>query len=224
MGNTIRQSIYQFLEWIKPYDLLIFKKINQEWTAKWADQFMPLVTDLHKTGWFFYFLPVVILLLVGKKYKSHAVTILVGLCLCIAVCDWAGGKVKRTIPRARPFQEQVLKETGAIQKSPAAANTSFYSNHASNNFAVATFMSLFMPVLSWLFFPIAFIIGYSRIYNGVHFPSDVIIGALLGIIWGRALGHFTFRFITYELHKKSLKEDLEQQKSGLSKSLHPGKR
>lgn len=141
MGTAIREFIYQFLEIVKPYDIWLFKKINQEWTVKWADAFMPVITDLHKTSWFFIALPIVILLILGKKYKINAIAILIGLFLCLGVNDWAGGKVKRSIPRARPFQSMAV--TAAVQKSPAADNTSFYSNHAANNFALAVYMAFF---------------------------------------------------------------------------------
>lgn len=222
MGNSIRDLLYQFFEAVKPYDVWLFKKINQEWAIKWADTFMPVITDLHKHPLFFVILPILILLILGKTYKLHAFPILIGLCICLGVSDWAGGKVKRTISRPRPFQAE--KITSAVQKSPAAQNSSFYSNHASNNFALAAFMTFFMPVLSWLFFPIAFIIAYSRVYTGVHYPSDVIIGALMGILWGQAFSHFVSRFITTELRKKLMKEHQNEQTRGLSRSLHPGRK
>ena len=204
MSDSIRIFLYQFFEAVKPYDIWLFKKINQEWTLKWADAFMPVVTDLHKTTWFFYLLPLVILLILGKKYKIHAFSILIGLCFCLGVCDWTGGKVKRSISRPRPYQATAV--TGAIQKSPAADNTSFYSNHAANNFALAVFMSFFIPTLSWVFFPIAFLVAYSRVYTGVHYPSDVIIGALMGILWGQAFSHFVSRFMTNEFRKQLMKK------------------
>lgn len=217
MGDTIRQFFYQLFDRIKPADIFLFKKINQEWTSTLADTWLPILTDLHKTPWFFYVLPVLILLALGKQFKIHAVTILIGLVLCLAVNDWAGGKVKRSIPRPRPFQ--VTQTTAAVQKSPASENTSFYSNHSANNFAAAAYLSFFMPVLSWLFFPIALLIGYSRIYNGVHYPSDVLVGALMGLIWGQAFSHFASRFITAELRKKVMKEHLEEQSAAMKKNL-----
>ncbi len=219
MGDSIRQFFYQLFESVKPVDLYLFKKINQEWTASWADTWLPILTDLHKTNWFFYVLPALLFLVLFKKFKVHTVTILLGLILCLAINDWSGAKVKRNIPRPRPFQ--VTQTTAAVQKSPAGENNSFYSNHASNNFAAAAYLSFFMPVLSWVFFPIAFLIGYSRIYNGVHYPSDVLIGALMGLIWGQALSHFASRFIAAELRKRVMKEHLEEQTSAMKKNLRP---
>ncbi len=65
---------------------------------------------------------------------------------------------------------------------------SFYSAHASNSFAIANFLGfLLIPairhvrkiLLVW-----AFIVSYSRIYLGVHYPSDIVIGALSGLFYG----------------------------------------
>ena len=138
-------------------------------------------------------------------------TIIVSLGLCLAWNDFTGGRVKRSIQRPRPFQS--IEVTGAIQRSPASENSSFYSNHSSNNFAMAAFMSFFMPVISLLFYAIAFLVGYSRIYNGVHYPSDVIFGALVGIMWGRSFAHVASQFLTAELRNRVWKENAVKSKS-----------
>ena len=67
-------------------------------------------------------------------------------------------------------------------------NASFYSAHASNSFAIAVFVgTLLIPVVRRARFFLliwAAIVAYSRIYLGVHFPSDVTVGALTGILYG----------------------------------------
>ena len=135
MTEQIRHSLYQFFAWIQPAELWLFKHINQIWTTDWMNDFFPSMTDLHKQSWFFYVFPILILLIVFKKYRVHSMTIIVSLGLCLAWNDFTGGRVKRSIQRPRPFQS--IEVTGAIQRSPASENSSFYSNHSSNNFAMA---------------------------------------------------------------------------------------
>jgi undecaprenyl-diphosphatase len=211
MTEQIRQSLNEFFAWVQPVDLWLFKNINQAWTADWSNYFFPAVTDLHKQALFFYITPILVLLILAKKYRAHSFTIVVMLGLCLGWSDYAGGRVKRAIQRPRPFQ--TLQVTSAIQRSPAGHNNSFYSNHSSTNFAMAAFMSFFMPVISLVFYAIAFVIGYSRIYNGVHYPSDVIIGAFMGLIWGKSFAHLASRFLTSELRNRIWKDNYEKSNS-----------
>jgi membrane-associated phospholipid phosphatase len=58
---------------------------------------------------------------------------------------------------------------------------SFPSSHAANMGAMASYFSVKYPKTRWIVIPIALIIAYSRIYVGVHYPTDVLAGLLLGI-------------------------------------------
>ena len=179
-------------------DHSIFQFINQTFTSSWADSFFPIITDLHKQLWFklidypllfaFYF------------HKVGILYFLFGI-LSVGFTDFTGSVlIKRNVERPRPFE---VAEVQAIKRSPAHGS-SFISNHASNMFAFATYTSAFFPGGRVLFFAVATLIAYSRVYNGVHFPLDVICGAL----WGIAISLLFIRLVRklvrhHELRKMS---------------------
>jgi undecaprenyl-diphosphatase len=76
-----------------------------------------------------------------------------------------------------------------IQRKDAHGN-SFPSNHAINTFGSATILAAAFPGVSYIFYIFAAIVGYSRLYLGVHYPSDVIAGALLGVVIARIVSRF----------------------------------
>jgi undecaprenyl-diphosphatase len=74
--------------------------------------------------------------------------------------------------RHRPFEHEL---------GPPPSSYSFPSGHAATSFACATVLSVFVPRWRVPFFALATLIALSRLYNGVHYPSDVLAGALLGV-------------------------------------------
>lgn len=170
-------------------DQQLFLLFNRDLAFSFGDQFFPAITDLHKTWPFkFVFVPFLLFLFVRSR-KWDGVVIFFGFALTLGLADHIGSRLKHLFGRPRPFEV-----IDAIQRSPAGG-FSFPSNHAVSMFAMAFFMSYFFPKLRWLFFTIAILVSYSRIYNGVHYPSDIIFGFVIGTLFGIAGSNLIQRLI-----------------------------
>ncbi len=110
--------------------------------------------------------------------------------------------MKFSFDRTRPF----VTYPNDITKYTKAGSKSFPSGHTSMAFATATSISLMYP--KWYIIAPSFLwassIGYSRMYLGVHYPSDVLAGALLGA--GSSIGtHYLFKYLKTKYTKKEEK-------------------
>jgi len=168
------------LETIIEIDHWIFERINLDWTNRFFDWFFPAITDLHKNPWFLA-LTAVLLVLWVWKHRWIAVRWIFVLALSIGLSDVAAYRViKPVVNRSRPPESGITVQLRTHKHS----GMSFPSNHATNIFAAATVLSSAFPPFSAAFYFIAFLIAYSRVYVGVHFPGDVFAGAVLGIALG----------------------------------------
>lgn len=159
------------------FDHTVFEQVNSVWTHPFLDWLMPAITDLHKDPRsLVIFLPLILLWVIQKR--GFALKCLLVLGLSIGLSDLVSYRViKKTTQRDRPQYTEGLK---VELRTHEHSGTSFPSNHAANVFAGATVLSLANPALWPVFFLIAGAVAYSRVYVGVHFPLDVIGGALLG--------------------------------------------
>ena len=179
------------LQFILRLDYKILGLINQSSATWWQDQFFPWITDLYKSSLFAWVAIPFLLFCFYRKFSRLGLSLFLILILALAFNDFTGARVKNHFLRPRPFQNIALTVT---QRSPADSK-SFYSNHASNLFTFATYTSAFFPLASIPLFFLATVVAYSRVYNGVHYPSDVLVGALMGIIWGLAFSQLARRFL-----------------------------
>ncbi|MGZ5278364.1 MAG: phosphatase PAP2 family protein [Pseudobdellovibrionaceae bacterium] len=160
-------------------DQAVFHLINIQMANPAFDIFFPAITDLHKTNIFrIVFIPF-LLILWFYLYRLRGLAMAVLLAISLGLSDVFGAMAKRYWMRPRPFST----ELDFIQRS-GAGGFSFPSNHAANMFCAAFFLSAFFPRFRILFFTIAILVCISRIYNGVHYPSDIIAGAIIGTFFG----------------------------------------
>lgn len=166
------------IDYLLQLDLSLFHLINVTLTNKYFDYFFPLVTDLHKTIYFKMTVYPLIFIFFIWKFKKKGILIFLFCALSVAGADLIGNYAfKKNFQRPRPGDNAAIEK---VVRSPYGGY-SFVSNHAANMFAFAFFMSAFIPKgRRWLYF-IASLIAFSRVYNGVHYPSDILVGAVLGV-------------------------------------------
>lgn len=132
-------------------------------------------------------IPLYILLLfyIIKYYKKESIFIFIVVVALITISDQISVHAfKNVFLRLRPCHEPTLEGLVHIVNNKCGGDYGFYSSHASNHFALASFLIFFLSkkikyfsfiILSW-----ASLIAYSRIYLGVHYPGDVLAGAIAG--------------------------------------------
>ncbi|WP_413559335.1 phosphatase PAP2 family protein [Bdellovibrio sp. HCB209] len=181
------------LDFILNLDKRLFVLINSDWTAPWADLFFPFVTDLHKKDLVkLTMIPFIIAMFIWRRGWKKGCTIFIMAVLSVSLSDGIGNwAFKKTIQRPRPAHTEGLQ----VEVRAPFGGYSFVSNHATNMFNFATFTSVIFPPAAIPMFTLATVVGYSRIYNGVHFPTDVFAGAILGIITGILMARMCQRFM-----------------------------
>ena len=159
--------------------LLLF--INSS-NSPFLDQVMHVLSE--KLVWVPLYLAILIYL--GITYKRKFLIILLFIILAITVSDQVSVLLKNLTHRLRPCHTPSIMGIVHLVDGECGGLYSFVSSHASNSFNVALLSLLFIKrrwysisIIIW-----ALLIGYSRIYLGVHYPGDVLCGSILGALTG----------------------------------------
>lgn len=135
---------------------------------------------------------VIILAIAYYLYRIHhvkrALHFLLGCLIVFACCDMSSNAIKHQVKRYRPTHNLEIKSKVHIVNNYTGGQYTFFSGHAANTFGLITFVFLCLHhlPLSWrlLLFTYPLIVVYSRMYMGVHYPSDIITGSVVGLFFG----------------------------------------
>lgn len=170
------------LEGLLEWDQALFLQLNSFGSSFW-DPFFLLLS--HKATNVVFYLS--LLLYLGYKRNTQQALILFSLAvLLVVITDQITNAFKYGFERLRPCYTEGIKEKMRWVKEGCGGRYSFFSGHASNSFALATFFGFIFSKykrLLPLMFGLAAAVAYSRIYLGVHFPLDILCGSLFGILW-----------------------------------------
>jgi undecaprenyl-diphosphatase len=200
--------------------------INQKWTSPALDRFMALMSSLD--AWLPVFVLIILALAVWGGFRGRACLLTVAFVLAIND-GMVVNSLKIAIHRLRPHEEmsgvrqvdlakakprffalaKPLKIGHSTRVIDSGQGRSFPSGHVIDTMSVAVLLTLFYPRRGWLAFLVPLIVGYSRIYVGSHWPSDVIASYFIGA--GSTLLLATFGELAWQKIAPKLRPGLQAQ-------------
>ena len=182
------------IEKVESWDTSLFLFLNGFHNDFW-DTVMYWVSDKYFWAPFY----ALLLILIGVKLKWKTLLVILPLiALLILFSDQGSVFLKNLFQRYRPCHNYLIQDIVHTLNGKCGGQYGFVSSHTANTFALAVFVGmLFREKLKWmLLFMLSWasLVSYSRIYLGVHYPADLLAGALLGTGIGFLLvkGYFYF--------------------------------
>lgn len=191
--------LFCLMEAIIQLDQQVFEWINHDLHNYWMDLIMPYWRD--KLTWAPLYLLAVVYLLWAFRLKG--LVFILAVALTIGVSDQTSSElIKKNVKRVRPCNDLAFNDE-VLLLVPCGGGYSFTSSHATNHFALAMFIALTfgarfrrirLPLFLW-----AASIAFGQVYVGVHYPLDILAGAVVGMLIG---------YLMYQLYKKYIPPQL----------------
>src|SRR5690554_5824516 len=172
------------LEYLNELDKVIFLSINQGLSNHFFDFLMPILRNPYTWAPLYLFF----LIFAIKNYKKKGFIMILFFLMTFGLGDFLSASViKPSAMRVRPCNEVLFKEQVKVRVR-CGSGYSMPSSHATNHFAMGVFLLMvfrkkWKPII-WLSIIWAASISFAQIYVGVHYPGDILVGTLLGILIG----------------------------------------
>lgn len=189
IGIFAAMFLLSLLETLEKWDQWLFIQINTTLANPFFDSLMPLMRYAINWAPLYLFLGVFALL----NYKGKGAWWILFFITTVAMTDIIGNNLfKHVFQRIRPCGDPDFYIHVRLLANHCSTGYSFVSNHAANHFGLAMFFYLTARPLLKNWAAIAFVwaglVAYAQIYIGIHYPFDILGGALLGVICGFLTG------------------------------------
>lgn len=188
-------------------DLSIFYFINHNLSTPILDKFFTFTTEVKH--WYIAYI-ILFFIVIFKGGRIGKISALGMILLVIASDQFSSTFLKNLFERIRPCN--ALPDVNILVG--CTGSFSFPSSHAVNNFAAALYFGKLFPKFKWLLYSIAALMALGRTYVGVHYPSDILGGAIIGGVLGYLFALIVQRFENYfDAKTKKITDKFERIKS-----------
>lgn len=180
-----------WLDWLIKADQELFLLLNTEYTHPVLDAVYPWFRE--GNAWMPLYLFIIVFALINFRHKAF--TFILFAVLTVVLTDQISSSlVKPFFERPRPCRDPYLMNQIRMLLNGCSGGYSFTSSHATNHFGFAVYIYLTLGDIigkwKYVFLVWAAAIAYGQVYVGVHYPLDIIFGAILGSIIGFATAYF----------------------------------